>query len=105
MHRDAHIQHTKTHTLQHLEGNLVIKNTPRHSTHSLIAPKHIHITHRQITQQKRIHRDKFQTMIKNTQAHTDTQHTYKPNYGGISSRRQDPCMQGRGQHPTLSKSV
>lgn len=59
MPRDAHTRaHKDTHTHQHLEGSLVIKNTPTHSTHSthsLRTPNrytYIH-THRRITQARK----------------------------------------------------
>lgn len=109
MHRDAHTQaHKDTH--QHLERSLVIKNTPTHSTHSLRTPnRYTYIHTGKSHRQERIHRDKFQTVTKNTRAPTDSQHTYKPSYRGSGSRRQDPRMQGRdqrrGKHPTLSKAV
>lgn len=114
MHRDAHTQaHKDTHTHQHLEGSLVIKNTPTHSTHSahsLRTPKQIYIhTHGRITQAR-----------KDTPGQVPDSDKEHPSTHGHTTHRQAQLQRNqlqetgsmrarqgpeRGQHPTLSKSV
>lgn len=79
--------HKDTHTLQHIEGSVMIKNTPRHSTYivakgaqSLRTPRQTYPhTHWQIIHEKKESQGQVPaTVTNNTQADIDTTYLHAP---------------------------
>lgn len=85
---DAHTwAHKDTHTLQHIEGSVMIKNTPRHSiyvvakgTQSLKTPRQTYThTHSQITHEEKESQGQVPDKVtNNTQADIDTTYLHAP---------------------------